>query len=55
MSATSDYYQAQADNCGMEAANAPLPAIREKFVRSQHAWQALADRIMLTEIGKRGR
>lgn len=55
MSATGAFYQSQADLAGREADAAGLPQQREIFLRSQRAWQALADRIALTEIARKER
>lgn len=46
------YYQSQADHCAQEAEAADLPLLREKFLRSQRAWQALADRSHQMETGR---
>jgi len=55
MSAAGDFYQNQADLCASQADSASLPLLREKYLRSQRAWQALADRAALTEIARKGR
>lgn len=39
-----DFYLAQAANCAKSAAEAALPNQREIFLRSQKAWQDMAER-----------
>ena len=39
-----DFYLEQAANCGKAAEETLLPNERSKFLRSQLAWQAMADR-----------
>ncbi len=47
MSASSQFYIAQAAQCARSAEDTVLPNLREKYLRAEAAWQALADR----EIG----
>jgi hypothetical protein len=49
MSTPGEFYTAQAASCAKSATDTPLPNLREKYLRAQAAWQALADR----EIGVR--
>lgn len=44
MSAPSSFYSEQAAICAKSAADTALPQLREKYLRSQAAWEALADR-----------
>jgi hypothetical protein len=39
-----DFYLEQAANCAKAAEETKLPNERSKFLRSQLAWQAMADR-----------
>jgi hypothetical protein len=54
MSTESSFYMQQVANCAREAEAAALPNQRDKYLRAQSAWQALADRKLLTEA-KRAR
>lgn len=47
MSASGKFYLAQAATCAQAAENTALANQRDKYLRAQAAWQALADR----EIG----
>lgn len=47
MSVSSQFYQNQASVCARSAEGTTLPNQRDKYLRAQAAWQALADR----EIG----
>lgn len=49
MSKLGTFYQSQADRWAAEAITTSLPLLREKCLRSQQAWQALADRVTSTE------
>lgn len=49
MSRESSFYLQQVAQCARDAEAAVLPNQREMFLRSQSAWQALADRRLLTE------
>lgn len=44
MSASSQFYLSQAALCARSAAGASLANERDKYLRAQAAWQALADR-----------
>ena len=44
MSAPSSFYTEQAAICAKSAAETLLPQLREKYLRSQAAWEALAER-----------
>lgn len=44
MSLPSQFYLAQAALCARSAAETPLLNQRDKYLRAQTAWQALADR-----------
>lgn len=44
MSATDDFYRAQAKACADAADLAQLDNQREKYLSAQRAWEALADR-----------
>ena len=49
MASESDFYLRQAENCAKLADAALLPNRREIHLRAQAAWQALADKRLLTE------
>ena len=44
MSSTSDFYLARADECARDAAATALENVRERYLRSEAAWRAMADR-----------
>lgn len=46
------FYLEQAHNCAKSAADAALPNQRETFLRSEKAWQVLADRTALTAAAR---
>jgi hypothetical protein len=52
MAATDDFYLKQADICGKAALDTTLPNLREKYLRSQSAWQLLADREIATRAAR---
>jgi len=52
MAATDDFYLKQADICGKAALDTTLPNLREKYLRSQTAWQVLADREIATRAAR---
>jgi hypothetical protein len=52
VSPESSFYLKQAANCAKEAEAALLPNLREMYRRSEAAWQALADRRLLTEANR---
>ena len=49
MSATIDFYVAQADKCRIEADASPLTQVRDRNLRAAAAWQAMADKLLHTE------
>jgi hypothetical protein len=49
MSATSDFYLAQADKCAADAAASPLVQVRERNERAELAWRAMAERLIQSE------
>lgn len=55
MAATDDFYLKQADICGKAALDTPLPNLRDKYLRSQSAWQLLADREIATRAARETR
>lgn len=52
MSATSDFYLAQADKCATDAAASPLVQVRERNMRAELAWRAMAERLILSEASR---
>lgn len=44
MSTTSDFYLSRADECARDAAATKLDNVRERYLRSEAAWRAMADR-----------
>ena len=49
MSATIEFYIAQADKCRTEADASPLTQVRDRNLRAAAAWQAMADKLLHTE------
>lgn len=49
MSATIDFYLAQAEKCTAEAGSSPLSQVRDRNLRAAAAWQAMADKLLHTE------
>lgn len=49
MSATIDFYLAQAEKCTAEADASPLAQVRDRNLRAAAAWQAMADKLLHTE------
>jgi len=49
MSATIDFYIAQAGKCTAEAEASPLTQVRDRNLRAAAAWQAMADKLLHTE------
>lgn len=49
MSATIEFYIAQADKCRTEADASPLTQVRDRNLRAAAAWQAMADKLLQTE------
>jgi hypothetical protein len=52
VSTESSFYIQQAAKCAKEAEAAMLPNQRAMYLRSQAAWQTLADRRLLTESNR---
>ena len=49
MSATTDFYIAQADKCRAEADASSLTQVRDRNLRAAAAWQAMADKLLHSE------
>ena len=49
MSATIDFYIAQAGKCTAEAEASPLTQVRDRNLRAAAAWQAMADKLLHSE------
>ncbi len=49
MSVTSEYYMARASESALEADRATLENVRERHLRSEAAWLAMARRLTRTE------
>ena len=49
MSATSEFYTARANESAKEAEKATLDNVRERCLRSEAAWRAMADRLTRAE------
>ncbi|MPT47882.1 MAG: hypothetical protein E2598_05580 [Sphingobium sp.] len=49
MSATSDFYLARAEQNAYEARECNLANVRDRYLHSQAVWQALADRVLISE------
>lgn len=49
MSATSDFYLARADESARAAVETDLSNVKERALRSEAAWRAMADRLMRGE------
>ena len=52
MSATSDFYLARADECARDAEQAVLANVRDRCLRSEVAWRAMADRLISNEAAR---
>jgi len=52
MSATSDFYLARADECAREAEAAMLDNVRDRCLRSEVAWRAMAERLVSNEAAR---
>lgn len=52
MSATSDFYLTQAENCRAAAADSGLEQVRERNLRAEAAWRAMADRVIRAETAR---
>lgn len=49
MSATTEFYIAQADKCRADADASALTQVRDRNLRAAAAWQAMADKLLQTE------
>ncbi|WP_338425145.1 hypothetical protein [Sphingopyxis kveilinensis] len=49
MSATTEFYLAQAEKCTADADASALAQVRERNLRAAAAWQAMADKLLHTE------
>jgi hypothetical protein len=49
VSATIDFYLAQAEKCSSEAAASSLEQVRDRNLRAAAAWQVMADKLIHTE------
>ena len=49
MSATIDFYLAQAGKCSEEAKASPLTQVRDRNLRAEQAWRTMAERLVQTE------
>lgn len=49
MSATIEFYLAQAEKCSEEAAASSLVQVRERNLRAAAAWQGMADKLIHAE------
>lgn len=52
MATESSFYLDQVENCERKAEASTLPNQRDMHLRSKAAWQALADRRLLTETNR---
>lgn len=52
MSASSNFYSTQAETCALAASKAMLDNEREKYLRAEAAWQALANREIETQAAR---
>ena len=50
MSATLEMYVERAAQCRQEAAQTRLANVRERYLRSALAWEAIVDQLRLTEV-----
>jgi len=48
MSVNSDFYLARAEECAREARETRLSNVRERCLRAESAWRAMADRLLRT-------
>ncbi len=55
MSATSDFYQAQADKCTADATASRLTQVRDRNLRAAIAWSEMALRAVQTESARDSR
>jgi hypothetical protein len=49
MSATTEFYIAQADKCRTDADASSLTQVRDRNLRAAAAWQAMADKLLHSE------
>jgi hypothetical protein len=49
MSATSDFYLARAADSARDAQNTSLANVRERCLRAEAAWRAMAERLLRSE------
>jgi hypothetical protein len=49
MSVTSDFYLARANECSREAEASTLDNVRERYLRAEAAWRAMAGRLQRGE------
>lgn len=49
MSATIEFYTAQADKCRTDADASSLTQVRDRNLRAAAAWQAMADKLLHAE------
>lgn len=49
MSASSEFYLVRAEECARDAREAKLVNVRERCLRSEAAWRAMADRVLKNE------
>lgn len=52
MNTTSQFYLAQAAQCGRDAEETSLANVRERYLLAQAAWQSMADRALKGERGR---
>ncbi len=52
MATEAGFFLEQAGQCARAAADTLLPNLREKYLRSADAWQALADREIRTKAAR---
>jgi len=52
MALSSDFYLARAAECARDAEQADLANVRERCLRSEAAWRAMAERVLKTEAAR---
>lgn len=52
MSATSDFYVKQSEQCMAEAEAATLVQVRDRNLRAAAAWRVMADKLIRTEVAR---
>ena len=55
MAFTRDFCEARAREAGEAASNAPLTNVRDRELRSEAAWRAMADQLLQVENKRRER